>query len=322
MKDVTETKDIKDIITRINKLQKKEKMHILNILKINDINFTKNENGYFFNLLTIDNHIVDKISKCLELIEKNSDIIKEIDKKRSELITYYKILIEERLQNTLTKRKLDYIETLIVKKISNINYNINRIYKIKRKKIEYEIDDSSMQADTLVKQFLKNIFKFKKDTAYSRIYSCIKTMQNKRSKSCVIDSNDTITEGDNNFENGGLDISIGDLEEDDELLEEDLENIEDIVEDDVLEYEDLGDIEEVEVKNKKKRIKEEYDDDTDDEIDKKIIIEEEEDKRKEEEEDKRKEEEDINYYKELLHLKGFSFDDNKQCMLLYQEYIY
>jgi hypothetical protein len=320
MKDVKESKDIKNIITRINKLQKKEKMHILNILKINDINFTKNENGYFFNLLTIDNYIVDKISKCLELIEKNSDIIKEIDKKRSELITYYKILIEERLQNTLTKRKLEYIETLIVKKISNINYNINIIYKIKRKNIDYEIDDNILQADALVKQFLKNVFKFKKDSVYSRIHSCIKTMQNKRSKSCVIDSNDTITEVDNNFETGDLDISLGECNE---LLEDDIEDIEnienieddidDILEDNTLEY----DIEEVQL-NKKKRIKEEYDD-SDDEDDKLNIIEEQEDYEKEE---KRKDEEDISYYRELLHLKGFSFDDNKQCMLLYQEYIY
>ena len=322
MKDVKESNDIKDIITRINKLQKKEKMHILNILKINDINFTKNENGYFFNLLTIDNHIVDKISKCLELIEKNSDIIKEIDKKRSELITYYKILIEERLQNTLTKRKLEYIETIIVKKISNINYNINRIYKIKRKKIDYEIDDNVLQADALARQFLKNIFKFKKDSVHSRIYSCIKTMQNKRSKSCVIDSNDTTTEVDNNFETGDLDISVG---EGNELLEEDIEienienieNIEDDI-DDILEDNTLeDDIEEVQI-NKKKRIKEEYDD-SDDEDYKLNIIEEEESLEKEE---KRKDEEDLNYYRELLHLKGFSFDDNKQCVLLYQEYIH
>lgn len=320
MKDVKESKDIRDIIIRINKLQSKEKMHILNILKINNINFTKNENGYFFNLLTIDNNIVDKISKCLELMEKNSDIIKEIDRKRNELITYYKILIEERLQNTLTKRKLEYIETLIIKNISNINYDISRINKIKKKNIKYEIDDNLNQADTLVRQFLKNVFKFKKDTSHNRIYSCIKTMQNKRSKICVIDNNDTITE-----ENNDLDISIVDEE-----LSEDLKSIDDIIEDELLEEDKLEDdtfTDDVDILednsiNKKKKIKKEYedsDDDYDDEIDKnKDEI----DKIKDELDKLKEEQEDINYYKELLYLKGFTFDDNKQCMLIYQEYIH
>ena len=34
------------------------------------------------------------------------------------------------------------------------------------------------------------------------------------------------------------------------------------------------------------------------------------------------EEDDINYYKNLLNLQGFSFDENKQCILVYQEYIH
>ena len=314
-------KDLKDIILRINKLKKKEKMHILNILKINYVTFTKNENGYFFNCLTINNNIISKITKCVESIEKNGDLIKELDKKRDELITYYKILIEERLQNTLRNRKLNYMETIIVKKFSNINYNINRIYKIKRKVVVYEIDDNSMQPDVLVKYYLKNIFKFKKDSVHSRIYTCIKSMQNRKSKSCILDTNDNVTEGD------GLEISLKEFDEGEYDLDEvndDLDNIdEEAVEEieggeEVEEIDEIEGIEELDIdeieeeidskKNIKKKEDFENDNETDD-IDEDLEI-------KDDIED-----DDINYYKNLLHLRGFIFDENKQCALIYQEYI-
>ena len=86
---------IKDIIQRIGKLQKKEKMHILNIFKSHKIDFTKNSNGYFINCFTVSDNVIQKIHDCLELIEKNSDLIKDNERKRSELISFYKRILEE-----------------------------------------------------------------------------------------------------------------------------------------------------------------------------------------------------------------------------------
>ena len=58
--------DIKDVISRINRLNIKEKNHILNILRMTKIDYTKNANGYFFNLLQIDIDILEKICNCLK----------------------------------------------------------------------------------------------------------------------------------------------------------------------------------------------------------------------------------------------------------------
>lgn len=99
------TFDIKDIISRISRLNQKEKVHILNILYTKNIEFTKNANGYFFNFLNIENDVIEKICNCLTLIEENTDLIKEMDRRRTELLQYYKLLIEERLQNNLQKEK-------------------------------------------------------------------------------------------------------------------------------------------------------------------------------------------------------------------------
>ena len=55
--------DVKNIIFRINQLSHKEKHHILNILKANNIEYTKNTNGFFFNFLKIKDDTVDKIIK-------------------------------------------------------------------------------------------------------------------------------------------------------------------------------------------------------------------------------------------------------------------
>ena len=52
------------------KLTKKEKVHVLNILLVDNDNYTKNTNGYFFNLSHINNETLQKIDDILNLIEK------------------------------------------------------------------------------------------------------------------------------------------------------------------------------------------------------------------------------------------------------------
>ena len=181
---------IKDIIQRIGKLQKKEKMHILNIFKSHKIDFTKNSNGYFINCFTVSDNVIQKIHDCLELIEKNSDLIKDNERKRSELISFYKRILEEHIQDTRKRKKLEYIKTLLLKKISNIDYNISRIIKIKKKNLQFEIDDSSIEPDNLVKQYIKSLFKFKKDSVHARIFSHLKSMQSKKTKTIIYEKDD------------------------------------------------------------------------------------------------------------------------------------
>jgi small subunit ribosomal protein S4 len=71
-------------------LQEKQKVHILNILRTNEIEFTKNSNGYFFNFMSLNDQIIEKICTCLDLIESNTDLVREMDRRRNELLVYYK----------------------------------------------------------------------------------------------------------------------------------------------------------------------------------------------------------------------------------------
>ena len=88
--------DIKDIISRVNKLDNKEKLHVLNILKTHNVDFTKNTNGYFFNLTSVDEEIVIKILKCsmfklilLILIFKRLLIIYKLNNNKYLLVYFF-----------------------------------------------------------------------------------------------------------------------------------------------------------------------------------------------------------------------------------------
>lgn len=306
--------DVKNIISRINKLSPKEKNHILNILKANNIEYTKNTNGYFFNFLKIDDNTIDKIIKCLELIEKNCNLIKEMDKRRNDLIKHYKVIIEEKLKTSFEKRKNDYIKYLSLQIYNtNINYDIKRITRITRNK--NFLAKNSTQAEFMLKEYQKSQTKFVKNSVYHRIYSTIK--MNKRYTEQKIDSEqsnfiDNYNTNEDNFDD--LE-NIENIEELDNI--EDIDNIEDNNIEDIIE-EDIDNISDCENKS------EIYHDDdsvsnnseeSDNEIKTSIS------KTTNKNKYKQKMEKDINYYKSLLYQQGFVFDDNKRCLLIKESYI-
>lgn len=302
--------DVKNIISRINHLSLKEKNHILNILKANDIEYTKNTNGYFFNFLKIDDNTFNKIIKCLELIEKNCNLIKEMDKRRNDLIKNYKKIIEEKLKLSFEKQKNDYIKYLSLQMYNtNINYNIKRIYHIKRNK--HFLAKTSTQAELILKEYQKSQTKFIKNSVYHRIYSRIK--MNKRFNDHKIDSEQTNTTEDNyNSINDNFN-EIENIEDIDHI--EDIDNIEDNNIDENNIEEDVDNISDCE----KSDI---YHDDVSvsnhsEESDHETSISKTTNKNK----FKIKMEKDINYYKNLLYQQGFTFDDNRRCLLLKENYI-
>lgn len=308
--------DVKNIIFRINKLSYKEKNHILNILKANDIEYTKNINGYFFNFLKINDSTVDKIIKCLELIEKNCNLIKEMDKRRNDLIKHYKIIIEEKLKTSFEKRKNEYIKYLSLQTYeTNIYYDIKRVNRITRNK--KFLAKTSNQAELILKEYQKSQTKFIKNSVYHRIYSTIRmnkryieTKTENEPSSIIIDNYNDDNLGDiENIENIEEIEDIDNIEEVDNMEEpdniEEVENIEDI--DHLSDYENKTEI---------------YDDEdsysnNSDESDNenktsfsKITT-----------KAKQKIETDISYYKSLLYQQGFVFDDNKRCLLIRESYI-
>jgi hypothetical protein len=273
--------EIKELISRIGKLQNREKLHILNILKANDVDFTKNTNGYFFNLANIQYDILIKIVECLELIENNRNIMIEMDKRRSEMVNYYKKIIQERIENKVKQQKDDYINRLMIRKREgdlNVSLNIRR----KMIKTKSNVDEKETE------------IKVDKNTVWYRILSRIKQYnQRHNAKQRVIKSQmnyDDIQE----IYDGDIDVVMF---EDDDVYEEDeigaeYEDIQDknsVTEDDesVVDHinsEDEDDIEDNNISDDKTEI-------------------------------------DIQYYKNLLNKQGFVFDDNKRCNLAYQEYI-
>lgn len=283
--------DIKDVIVRINKLHSKEQLHILNILKTNDVKFSKNSNGYFFNFIDINNETLDKIYKCLELIESNTDLLKEMDKRRNELLLYYKQLIEDKLNAKIKIKKDNYIQKLKLLD-SNIKFNIKRVNKI-NKRILY---DKNMDIDIVMKEYLKSKSKYKKDSVYYKINSKIRY---KKSFEIKKSEREDYEEG-VNVENIDIDENL------DEPLDEPL--------DDPLDESDFvkDDFSQDEFENSCDNT---HDNDNENDNTEDDIL---------SDNDKTNEIEmelEMDFYRKLLNQQGFVFDDNKRCLLQPEEYI-
>lgn len=302
----------KDIITRINKLSPKEKIHILNILKTKNIQFTKNTNGYFFNFLNIDKTIIEKICNCLDLIEKNTDLLREMNRRRNELLKYYRLLIEDKLQNNIKKKKLEYVNNILLKQYTNINCVIKRKQIIKRKTTYL---NSEIDSDTLMKNYIKSRYKYEKDSVYHRILTCIKLIKSNKTtnKKYEDDDNDSgiLLDKESGYDNVDIDAdneSIIDVTEAESFgVDQDIYSIDEKDDDDdekdIDEHDKFKDI--IDVLLEKEEC---LNDDENDEVDKQISNEE-------------KTEMEFLYYKTLLNKQGFVFDENKDVILMFQEYI-
>lgn len=295
--------DIKDIIARISKLNTKEKIHILNILHTKNIEFTKNANGYFFNFLNIDDDIIQKIYDCLILIEENTDMVKEMEKRRNELLQYYKLLIEERLQNNLQKKRNDYIKKLILKPYTEITLVKKRKNLINKKYINTNID-----TDILIKEHLKSKFKYTKNSVYHRLVTSIKLSKTNNKTKNKNDDNETDIKS-----NYDIDNTVDDISE----IENNLDDY-NISDNDDIETDIKSDYDTCSMIDKESVIVDEIDEG--EEIDE-VIADEIDDVDDEAEADIDYKKMEFLYYKKLLNKQGFVFDENKECLLVKQEYI-
>lgn len=302
--DKNDTFDIRTMISRINRLTSKEKIHILNILISKNFEFTKNENGYFFNLINIDKDIFDTINNCLSLIEKNANLLKEMDRRRNELLQYYSLLIEDKIQIKSKKNREDYINKLLIKNNSNITFTFKKKME-KRKNMDANLETDS---DALIKNYIKSKLKYDKNTVYYRIMSSIKLTKFNKSKQKTRNDDDD----DNNFVdresknyNDNVDMddeSNVDITENESLCSVNLD-ADDIDDDDVYNIDNNNNF-----KNKIDKILDVDDLEDFDDID---VI----------ETNEKKTENDFLYYKTLLNNNGFMFDENKNVILKRQEYI-
>jgi hypothetical protein len=296
--------DIKEIVTRVNKLDNKEKLHILNILETHKVDFTKNANGYFFNLTKVDENIVLKIFKTLELIETNRDLIRKIDKRRDELLTYYKKLIGEKIENKIKQRNQEYNDKLLLREIqTTIDFTFEKILK-------YANANNIGDPDDMIKEYNKSLLKYEKNNVYYNIITKIKAYNSNNNKN--FDKKNK--ERNNNYDH------VSDYDYNEEEYDYDIMDIEN-------EYEDVDDLDEICDNDNDEEVDEEVDEDTyysDDKMNEDNDNDNDNDNEIDNEIDNGESEMEtnINFYKNLLNKKGFSFDDNKKCFLGYQEYIH
>ena len=153
-------KNVNKIITKTKNLTDNEKRHILNILLTYKVEFTKNYNGYFFYLYKINDEIINKILKCIDLIEEKRDLISNLDKKRDDHLEYYKSVIETKLNETIIFKKKLLTDNL---RVIEDNFYIIKKKNNKTKKVEFYED-----IDILIKEYSKKK-KHRKNSIYHKI---------------------------------------------------------------------------------------------------------------------------------------------------------
>ena len=77
------TMDSQKLMTIRNKIEKMNKIHhvkFFEILKNNNIPFSENRNGIFFNMNSFNDDIIDQIDNYIQYIQKQEDNLKQTEK--------------------------------------------------------------------------------------------------------------------------------------------------------------------------------------------------------------------------------------------------
>lgn len=116
---------LKYITNNIGKLTKNEKKHILGIL-LNNTKYTKNNDGYLFDLSELDDVILNKIAECVKLILDNRILIDKKDRERKCQLEEYTRLMQEKLNETKERELLEYSSMLTLTDSPNITMVLSR----------------------------------------------------------------------------------------------------------------------------------------------------------------------------------------------------
>ena len=322
------------MIHRISKLDDNEKVHILNVIKKYNVVCIKNTNGYFIDLLNIDNNIINEIYNCLLCIEnnRNNTIINEIN--REKLLYDYKNLLNNKLQQSLNRKKDVYINKIYIANcVKNIVCNIKYHNKINRKILQNDDTGIDSDIDILYKNSNKTK-KYKENSIYHRIDKKCKLLQSISNKFKL--SNVKLDAKHHNEEELSEELPEEISEEiseelseespeelpEEELPEEELPELEELPEEELPELDeelDPTDIinnqndEEIDKTDITYEIDETNTIDKNEIIVKEIII--------NNIIDENIYTTDFTFYKNLLHNNGYNIDYDKNCILKYQPYI-
>lgn len=335
--------NVNKIITKTKNLTNNEKIHILNILLNYNVEYSINHSGYFFYLEKISDEIINKILKCINLIEEKSDLISNLDRKRNQHLEYYKSLIENKLKETITLKKEALIDSLRLIQHSSLQFII-------KKKYSKEIQSSEVDPDKLMKEHLKK-HKYKKLSIHHRIHQVMIQLSRKnKNPRQSINSEENCKNNDNN---GNYHNDSDNNDNNDNDIQED-NDVQDVQDNDVQDndIQDNYDTENNICSDSEGSDKEYYssdnndnddDNDNDDyndndndndnnnendsfknsdidntEIEHSVKI------KKKIRKDKKKPQisiDELDYYKNLLKKGGFKFDDDKEVIMIKEEYI-
>ena len=289
---------IKELIVKISKLNQKEKKHILNLLISKNLEFTKNANGYFFNLNShqVSIELIDLLYENITLMEKRRNIIIDIDKTRDIMINECKKLIESNLNESIKLKIEQYNNKIKIQNNTDILINFSKITNTRTEQKE-ESDENEKKG-------------YSKNSIYSKILSSLRSSIIRNKTKQEKDRNDNFDDIDNVSNYGFNDDDMADDDNDiidNDIIDNDIINV-DIDDDDIENNLENNDFIENNLEN------DELDDliEINDIIDNEINI--------ENENDITNEDEKL-YYKKLLNNHGFKFDEDKHCLLVYQEYI-
>jgi hypothetical protein len=327
-------KYLRELISKIKRLTSKEKYHILSIFKKYDVEFTKNSNGYFFNLDKIDEVVLDKVYKCAELIEEKRDLITTLDQKRDSYLEYYKNLIENKLKETINKRRENYINQLVL--LPEETFFKKKI----KKRVRVVLTD--VDPDVLMKEHSKTK-KYNKNSVYFRINQIISSRKFKNNRDKGKDNESGYDEDSSGRMFGeddvGEDIGIsGESGEMEGLGDELAESIgEEYLDEDGSNEDNTSDIKEYDNESEDVDDDEYYKDSNSEDTSTEHKTEKTERTEKTEKTDnktkttktktKKKKKaveassQEVDYYKNLLKQSGFKFDDDKGVQIKMEDYI-
>jgi hypothetical protein len=139
----------------IKKMNSFEQKHLFSILERIKIKYTKNSNGYFFNLTNVSPETFDKIKETIEIIKKNRAIEKTLVIERENYIENYSKNVQYKITE-LEKEKRDRIRNIYtIKPFANL-------YEEKISRVRAPV--LSTRTDVFFDNILKRIKSTKKKT--------------------------------------------------------------------------------------------------------------------------------------------------------------
>lgn len=271
-----------DIIDKIKSLNNYEKSIVLNFLQNKNVIFSKNSNGYFFNIKN-DDTILRELNELIIKIYNNRQIVSSYLNKRKLEQENLKLQVDEEMRKKQEEAHHNFLDKLTIME-ENIILNIKNKTSLYNTYSEIEWNQYMSKIDTL----LKDKVKYPKDGTFYRLNKIIKRKKKK-------EINENVDDDFSGSENEN---------EEDVVIEEEINNY-DIEKTEIEEYnteeQNLTEINEEELEDSSDDIE---DEDTEENSSKDIEY-----------------SELIKKVKEKLILKGHVFNRNLECKLVLEEYI-